>query len=302
MRNANIRNLAQLHFVIFIFGFTSTLGELISIDSTSLVWYRMLIASIFLGIYSLTLKKNELKLDRNLFFRLLLAGFLIALHWITFFEAIKLVGISITLSMLSSAAFFTALLEPIFYKRKLLFYELFLGAIAIAGILLIYDTSPESWFGILIAIIAAFLAALFTLINGKLIIYKPPAIITFYEMLTGTFCISIYLVFTEGFNNDFFRLNNKDILWLIILGSVCTAYAINVATAVMKTISPFSVMLTVNLEPIYGIILAFLIFGESQLMDTNFYIGLSIIILSVLSNSIYKSYKLKPKNKPSSPL
>ena len=204
--------------------------------------------------------------------------------------------------MLSSAALFTAFLEPIFYKRKLLLYELFFGALAVVGMLLIYNTSPEGWLGILIAIIAAALAALFALINGKLIAHKPPSIITFYEMLVGTVCISIYLLFTTGFNNDFFNLSNTDILWLVILGSLCTAYAINVATAVMKTISPFSVMLTVNLEPVYGIILAFLIFGEDQLMDTKFYIGLTIIILAVLLNSIYKSNKLKPKKRPSNSL
>ena len=302
MRNANTKNLVQLHFVIFIFGFTSILGELISINSVALVWYRMLIASILLGGYVLILKKDDLKLDRHLSFRLLMAGALIALHWVAFFEAIKLVGISITLSMLSSAALFTAFLEPVFYKRKLLLYELFFGALSVVGMLLIYNTSPEGWLGILIAIIAAALAALFALINGKLIAHKPPSIITFYEMLVGTVCISIYLLFTTGFNNDFFNLSNTDILWLVILGSLCTAYAINVATAVMKTISPFSVMLTVNLEPVYGIILAFLIFGEDQLMDTKFYIGLTIIILAVLLNSIYKSNKLKPKKRPSNSL
>ncbi|MEK9603368.1 MAG: EamA family transporter, partial [Flavobacteriaceae bacterium] len=205
-----------------------------------------------------------------------------------FFKAIKMVGISPTLAMLSSGALMTAVLEPIVYKRKFLLYELVFGVMALSGMILIFNATPEDWTGMFLALIATFLGVLFTLINGKLIQQNSSTLITFYQMMIGFVFISLYLLFTGAFEPVFFTISAHDFLWLLILGTVCTAYAITGAIAVMRELNPFTIMLIINMEPLYGIVLALVIFGESELMNTEFYLGLTIILTAIFSNSIVK--------------
>lgn len=297
MPQKGISNLIHYHFIVFVFGFTSILGALISIEALDLVWYRMLIASLFLGFFLLLFKKRRFKVPRSQHLSLLTAGFLIAVHWVVFFKAIKMVGISPTLAMLSSGALMTAILEPIVYKRKFLLYELIFGIMALSGMILIFNATPEDWKGMFLALIATFLGVLFTLINGKLIQQNSSTIITFYQMLIGFVFISMYLLFTGTFEPVFFSISTHDFLWLLILGTVCTAYAITGAIAVMKELNPFTIMLIINMEPLYGIVLALVIFGESELMNTEFYLGLTIILTAIFSNSIVKfRNRLSQKN------
>jgi len=291
MLNTRAKSILHFHFIVFIFGFTSILGVLIEKEAIALVWYRMLIASVFLTLFIFFFNKKKFEFSYNLLYKLVAAGFLIAAHWVSFFYAIKMVGVSPTLAMLSSGALMTAILEPVFYKRKILFYEVLFGGITMIGMFVIFKTSPDDWLGMLVALIATVLGVFFTLINGLLIKENSSVIITLGEMITGVGFISLFLLFGGGFDVSFFTITTSDFLFLMLLGTVCTAYAITFSIEVMKQLNPFTIMLIINMEPIYGILLALLIFGESELMSSDFYIGLLIILFAIVSNSIVKVYK-----------
>lgn len=291
MLNNRAKSILHFHFIVFIFGFTSILGVLIEKEAIALVWYRMLIASVFLTLFIFFFNKKKFEFSYNLLYKLVAAGFLIAAHWVSFFYAIKMVGVSPTLAMLSSGALMTAILEPIFYQRKILFYEVLFGGITMIGMFVIFKTSPDDWLGMLVALIATVLGVFFTLINGLLIKENSSVIITLGEMITGVGFISLFLLFGGGFDVSFFTITTSDFLFLMLLGTVCTAYAITFSIEVMKQLNPFTIMLIINMEPIYGILLALLIFGESELMSSGFYIGLLIILFAIVSNSIVKVYK-----------
>ena len=291
MINKRAKSILHFHFIVFIFGFTSILGVLIDKEAIALVWYRMLIAAFFLILFIFFFNKQKIELNNTFLYNLVAAGFLIAAHWVSFFYAIKMVGVSPTLAMLSSGALMTAILEPIFYKRKIFLYEVFFGGITLIGMLIIFKTSPDDWLGMLVALIATVLGVFFTLINGFLIKDNSSVIITLGEMIVGVGFISLFLLFEGGFDVSFFKINTSDFLYLIILGTVCTAYAITFSIEVMKQLNPFTIMLIINMEPIYGIFLALMIFGESELMSSGFYIGLLIILGAIISNSFIKVYK-----------
>lgn len=301
MPNAKLFNYLHLHFIVFVWGFTAILGELISIEALPLVWYRMLLASGFIYIY-IHIKKIRLIVSRKLFFALFFAGIVIALHWITFFAAIKVSNISITLAMLSTGAFFTSILEPIFYKRKIVWYEVLFGLMVITGLYIIFKVEGDYLTGIIYALCSAFLSSIFSLINGKVAQKYNPSMISFYELLSGVGVVTIYLfgmtIFgdtTEGFTVSFFQLSTSDWALIAILASICTAYAFIGSVQVMKYLSPYTVMLTTNLEPVYGILLAFLIFGETEKMNPQFYYGAIIILCTVILNGIFKNTKKRKR-------
>ena len=295
MPNDKLRSYLHFHVIVFIWGFTAVLGALISLDAVPLVWYRMLIASGFIFLY-IKWRKRDLKLTRRKLVVLIIAGMVIALHWLTFFGAIKVSNVSITLALLSTGAFFTSILEPIFYKRKFVGYEILFGLLVIVGLYIIFQVETKYTLGIVLGLISAFLSAVFTLINGKLIKDTAPSVISFYELVTGVVAISIYLAIMtfssggdKGFNLAFFTVSAEDWLYLLILASICTAYAFIAAVAVMKHLSPYTIMLTINLEPIYGIFLAFLIFGSKEQMNPQFYYGALLILSTVILNGILKT-------------
>ncbi|WP_378176723.1 DMT family transporter [Aquimarina sp. SS2-1] len=297
MPNAKLQNYLHFHFIVFVWGFTAILGELISIEALPLVWYRMLMASGFIFIY-VRIRKIPLKISKKLLVTLCVAGAIIALHWITFFAAIKVSNVSITLAVLSTGAFFTSILEPIFYKRKLIWYEVVFGLMVIGGLYIIFSVEGDYFLGIVYAICSAFLSSVFSLINGKVAQQYSPSMISFYELVSGVGLVTAYLFILsffgsddEGFSLSFFQLSVSDWVYLIILASVCTAYAFIGSVQVMKYLSPYTVMLTINLEPIYGIVLAYLIFGDSEKMNLGFYYGALIILGTVVLNGIFKNIK-----------
>lgn len=297
MPNAKLQNYLHFHFIVFIWGFTAILGELITIEALPLVWYRMLMASGFIYLFIL-FRKVSLKISKKLFLILGIAGVIIALHWITFFAAIKTSNVSITLAVLSTGAFFTSILEPIFYKRKLIWYEVVFGLMVICGLYIIFNVEGDYVVGIMYAICSAFLSSVFSLINGKIAQQYSPSMISFYELLSGVGFITIYLFAIsflgtegEGFSKSFFQLSTSDWIYLVILASVCTAYAFIGSVQVMKYLSPYTVMLTINLEPVYGIVLAYLIFGDAEKMNPGFYYGALIILGTVVLNGIFKNLK-----------
>lgn len=307
MQNARLGSYLNFHLIVFIWGFTAVLGALISIDSIPLVFFRMGLASIFIYAY-IRYKQIDISLDRKSFLGFAVAGVIIALHWLTFFGAIKVANVSVTLACMSTGAFFTAILEPLFYKRKFIAYELVFGMLVVGALYMIFEVQPEYQLGIVLALISAFLSAVFTLINGRFIAHHNPTKISFYELLIGTVCIVGYLVFAKAdsfFSISFFNLSSSDWIYLFVLASLCTAYAFIAAVKVMKHLSPYTIMLTINLEPVYGILLAFFIIGDSEKMEPKFYYGALIIILVVIVNGIFKNMKTSsrfPNNKKRDPL
>lgn len=289
MPNAKLKSYLSLHLIVFIWGFTAILGALITINAEALVWYRMLFAAVFLFIFIL-FKKESFRIPVRELVKLLFVGLLIATHWIFFFKAIHTANVSITLAIFSSGAFLASILEPIFYKRKLLWYEVFFGLVIIAALALILQVEINYFIGMLYAFFSVFIGVLFTLLNGKLIERHEPTVITFYEFLAGIIFISVYFLFQNKFNFQFFKLSPNDWILLLILSSICTAYAFTVSVKLMRTLSPYTIMLTTSLEPVYGIILAYFIIGGKEKMSVEFYIGAFIIVLTVILNGIIKHY------------
>ena len=290
MQNDNLKSYLHLHVIVFIWGFTAILGKLISLQALDLVWYRMLFASAIMTFVVL-LSKERVKVPFNVLIGFIVCGIIIAAHWLTFYQAIKVSNVSITLACLSTGAFFASILEPIFYKRSVIWYELIFGVIVVIGLGIIFNVETKYTTGIYLAVTSAFFSALFSVINGKYAKEYDPNIISLYELSSGVFFISIYLFFVGSFTPAFFALSINDLIWLFLLSSICTAYAFSASVKVMKFLSPFTVMLTINLEPIYGIILALLIFDDTEEMSPLFYIGALIILATVIANGIVKSYK-----------
>ncbi|MFI1743473.1 DMT family transporter [Thalassobellus sediminis] len=295
MQNAKLKNYFHLHFLVFIAGFTAILGDLITIEAIPLVWFRMVIAAILMFVY-IKIAKIKLKINLKSLLRLSIAGIIIALHWITFFASIKEANISIALAMFSTGAFFASLIEPIIFKRSIIKYEIVFGIIVVIGVFIITQSEIKYLTGIILGISSAFFSSLFAVLNGKFLKQHTATIISFYEFLSGVFFISLYIIFFgEGFSVEFFNLIQLDFVYLFILASVCTAYAFIASVYVMKLISPYTVVLTYNLEPIYGIIMALILFPEKEKMSTYFYYGATIIIATVLLNGLIKNSSIRKR-------
>jgi drug/metabolite transporter (DMT)-like permease len=278
-------NQLRLHFIVFLWGFTGILGALISLDAFELVFYRMGLAILTLWIWAFW-RKKEVRVNPKQLGYYLMAGAVIAVHWVTFFHAIKVSNVSITLSCMSTVAVFVSILEPILYKRPFKLQEILLALLGVAGLVLIFGFESEYRIGIITAVTSAFLAAVFSTVNGLLVRNDSAVKISMYELSGGWLVMVIYLAITGAFQNGLPTLVGLDLLWLMILGTVCTAYAFIVSVDVMRELSPFTVVLTINLEPVYGIILALLIFGSDETMSPFFYLGTLIILVSVVLNGL----------------
>lgn len=297
MPNARLKDYLHLHFLVFIAGFTAILGKEISAGATAIVWYRMAIAAVLMFIYIKLIKLN-IRVSKKTIVQFSAAGIIIALHWITFFESIKQSNISIALAMFSSGAFFASFIEPIFFKRRILPYEIFFGLVVILGVFLITSSELNYLNGIVLGLLSALFSTLFAVINGRFIERYNATVISFYEFISGVIFLSLFIHFSGiHFNEEFFTLSKLDWVFIFILASVCTAYAFIGAVEVMRYISPFTVILTYNLEPIYGIILALFLFPETEKMSSQFYIGAVLIIVMVLLDAILKNRKANRRKK-----
>ena len=293
MRKNNLKHYLHLHFLVFIAGFTAILGEVISIGSIALVWHRMFIALLLTFLFLIYKGYNLIINTKNLL-KFSIAGIIIALHWITFFEAIEQSNISITLAMFSTGAFFASLLEPIFFKRKVRPVEIILGFLVICGVFIILNANINSFIGVVLGITSALLASLFSVLNGKLVQKNNPVVISFYEFLSGVIFILLYLIFSGNLAElTITSLISYDYLYIFILGSICTAYAFIASVHILKYLSPYTLVLTYNLEPVYGILLAIFIFPETEKMEFSFYVGTLIILSTIIINSILKYRKSK---------
>ena len=293
MQKDNIRHQIHLHFLVFIAGFTAILGKLITNSPISIVWHRMFIALIVIFLF-VAITRKKLKTSYQNIFKYAILGFVISLHWITFFMSIDYSNVTIALSMMSTTAFFTSFIEPFFFSRKIIAHELLLSILVIIAIFLILNSELNYSVGIILGIFSAFFASIFSVLNGLLIKNEKAYKISFYEFLFGVVFISILLIITGRLDDllieSFFSVNY---LYISILGVVCTAYAFIAAVYLLNYITPYSAVLTYNLEPVYGILLALIIFGESEQMSSNFYIGLLLILFSVFLNFYLKKYNKK---------
>jgi len=283
-----------LHLTIVIFGLTGILGKLITIDSYLLVWYRLGIALIGLLFY-FAVTKFSLKISKRELIRTSLVGIIIAVHWVTFFEAIKQSNVSVALVCFSSSTLFTAILEPIYFKRKIKAYELIFGILIITGLYFIFSFEFKYLIGMILSVVSAALASWFTVLNGILIKKTKAKLISFYELLGAFIVVSIYLLITKNGDVTQFSVPIEDVKWLIILGTLCTAFAFIISVEVMKKISPYTVTISVNLEPIYSIVLALLIWPESETMSFGFYMGTIIVIATIFLNALFKNKFSKEK-------
>lgn len=281
------RNLLLLHLTVLVWGFTGILGALITVTAVHLVWYRVLIASLSLFVYFKCTKKS-IRISRKLFLKFVLTGGLVGLHWFLFFQSIKMANVSVTLVCMSSLTLFTALLEPLFNKQRVAHLELLVGLLIICGIYLIFKFESQYVTGIILGLLCAFCASLFTIINGKFIKHSTAAIISFYEMLGAWLWLSLFLLFSGGFTAEM-MLQRKDLIYLLLLGTVCTSAAYVAGVSVMKELSAFRVALITNLEPIYGILLALIIFKQEEKMSAGFYSGALLVLGAVFLYPILKT-------------
>lgn len=284
--------LYRLHFIVFLWGFTAILGKLIHTEAAGLVFFRMLFASIFLFIYIRFVKKENLKISKKIFFKLAIIGGFMAFHWFCFFTSIKVANVSIALSCLSLSTLFAALLEPIIFKRKIDFSEIIMGIVMVICMGLIFKTEFQHKIGIIYGIICAFFGTVFSVLNGKIFGKTSAGNIIFYEIFSGWVILSILYIFT-GQIIEIGNVSWRDIGLITLLAGVFTAFPMLESVQLMKYISPFTLILTVNLEPIYGIILAYFIFGQSEQMSPVFYTSSAIMILAIIINGVIKAKKQK---------
>jgi drug/metabolite transporter (DMT)-like permease len=267
------------------------MGALCSLDAIPLVVYRMLLSSLGLAVYFAIFHPTYFRLERSLWVKVILGGVIIGVHWVTFFHAVKVAGVSLTLSMMATGAFITAMIEPLINKRKILGYELLFGGLIAVGVGMIFQAEYEHLYGISIALLSAFLSSVFTILNTQLVKQGKAITLSFYELLVGAVFGIGFVIFSGNYTLEAFELRQWDWLWIILIAWVCTSYAFNISIKVMQHLSPFTVMLIINLEPVYGILLSLAIWGDEELMSFRFYLGFIIVIGAILLNGIYKRKK-----------
>lgn len=286
----------HLHFIVLIWGFTAILGLLIDMPSVEVVFFRTLIAAFGLFILLKIWKKKTSLGNRRDYLIILGTGTLIAAHWILFFLSAKISNVSVCLAGMATCSLWTSLIEPISQKRKVKGFEVVLSIIAFIGIGIIFNVEFDYLSGLLLAVASAFISAVFTVINGRLAKRHDPYVITYYEMIGACFSIVLFFPIYRLFFVDAIILNPTplDLIYLGVLAIVCTVYAYSISVELMKRMSAFSINLVVNLEPVYGIILALIIFGASEEMSPGFYMGTLLILTSVLLYPLFnRRYKKK---------
>jgi drug/metabolite transporter (DMT)-like permease len=269
--------LTSLHLMIVILGFTGVFGKIISLDAIHLVWYRMSIAFVSLALF-LLFKKQLFSISKKNFFGILGVGALVTIHWLCFFQSIKVSTVSVAVVCMATSSLFSALIEPLFFKRKLLAYEVIMGIIVVVALAFVMGTETRYLMGYFYGIMAALFGTLFTLFNAKYIKKVGAAQITMIEMLAGVIIISCLLLFQQDYAAFTTLISATDFTYLLILGTVCTALVFVWMTEIMRHITPYSLIMAINMEPIYSILLALFIFKDSEFMSPSFYIGGSIII------------------------
>jgi drug/metabolite transporter (DMT)-like permease len=270
-------------------GFTGILGKLIHLDAFVIVWHRVLIAFVALGIGLVYLKKSfKINSTTNLW-KVFGVGIIVALHWMTFYKSIQLSTASLGILCLSTTTIHVTWLEPLIMKRKFSWIEFGLGLLVIYGIYFVSsDFKADDFEALAYGLTSALCAALFSVFNARLAQDIPSSTITFYELLIGFIFMSVVLLFTGDLNENLFTMTMSDFLWLLFLGILCTSFAFLATIEVVKRLGAFTVSLSINLEPVYTILLAIVILNENELLGFQFYMGSAIIVIVVIANALIK--------------
>ncbi|MBO9566535.1 MAG: DMT family transporter [Niastella sp.] len=283
----------QLHGAVVLAGLTGILGRLIDLNEGLLVWYRLMITAVTLWVLFFFTKKLQRTSFREVL-KIVGVGAIAALHWVTFFGSIKYSNVSVGVVCFSAIGFFTAIFEPIIARKKMNWVELLLGLIAVIGISLIFHFDPQYKTGIIVGLISAWLGCLFPIFNRQLLQKHTAETVTLYELSGGFLFLSVLLPFyLNYFPADHLLPGWTDLIWLLILAWLCTVWAFHLSMNALKKISAFTVNLTYNLEPLYSIVLAFLLFREDKQLADSFYLGLLLIVISVLLQNwfFYRAHK-----------
>lgn len=281
-----------MHFLVLIWGSTAVIGKLIDLPSVEVVLFRTLIAAMVLFVWLKLSNRDFKSISRKSLLPQLGTGVLMAAHWILFFLSARISNVSVCLAGLATCSLWTAFLEPIFYRKRINKFDVLLGLIALTGMLIILNVEFHYWKGLLLGIISALLSSIFTILNAGFVRKgQDPFVVTFYEMVGAIAIIVLFMPFYYTIQGSVeLTPSLSDWAWLLFLSVVCTVYAYSIAVKLMKDISPFVMNLTVNLEPVYGIILAILIFGDREEMSSGFYLGGLLILLAVLIYPVLNKY------------
>lgn len=285
----------QLHTAVFLAGFTGILGKLIALNEGLLVWYRLMITAVTLWVLYYFQKKIKW-ISRDSLFKVTGVGIIAAVHWVTFYASIKIANVSVALVCFSSIGFFTAIMEPVILKHRVNFAEVLLGILTIAGIYLIFHFDPRFKTGIIIGIVSAFLGCLFPIFNRKFLRSMSSETVTLYELTGGFLFLTIIIPFyLHWFPTDKIIPGLTDFALLLVLSWGCTVVAFSLSMKALQKISAFTVNLTYNLEPLYGILMAFIVLREHKSLESSFYWGLSLIGISVIIQTIliYRKHKTR---------
>lgn len=285
------RDYLKLHFIVFLWGFSAILGMLVSIPAVEMVFYRSILAAIGMGAV-IIFSRGQFSVSGNDLIKLLLIGFIVSLHWISFFASARVSNVSVSLVGFATNSLWTALLEPWFNNTRFKKYEIVLGVLVLSGLYIIFSFDFQYKFGLFLGVVAGFTSALFSVLNSRMVKKISSRTITFYEMIgvalgTALFFPIYKITWAE---NNLLQLTPSgwDWLWIGLLAGGCSVYAYTVAIELMKRISVFMIQLTLNLEPVYGIIMAVIIFGQKEKMTANFYIGTLIILSAVVIYPLIK--------------
>jgi drug/metabolite transporter (DMT)-like permease len=281
-----------LHVIVFIWGFSPILGRYITANAWQLVWFRILITIAVMFVYLKT-SKYSFHVSKKDFWKLVGTGLIIMVHWLAFYGAIKVSNISVTMVAFSTGTLFSSIIEPILFKRKIRLYEVVIGLIIIAAIALIFSIETQFWLGIVLGIFAAFTSSLFGVFNSLFAQRMRPGIISFYELSAALLGLTLFIALLGGFTPAFFKLDKDSILGLLLLSLVCTVFPFIASVNLSKYISPYTIVLTVNLETVYGIIWAILFYRENRELSPSFYFGVFIILAAIFLNSYLRKISEK---------
>ncbi len=281
----------KLHFIVFLWGFSAILGKLVTIPAVELVFFRAIFAALGMGLVMLFMK-DSFKVSKPDLVKLILIGLIVALHWIAFFGSARIANVSVSLVGFATNSLWAAFLEPWFNRTKLKKFEVILGLIVILGLYIIFSFDFQYKAGLLLGILAGFTSALFSVFNSKMVKHIAPRSITFYEMIGVFIGAALFLPIYKNTSLSDGSLQllppAMDLFYIAVLAGVCSVYAYTVAVELMKRVSVFMIQLTLNLEPVYGIIMAVIIFGQNEKMNANFYIGTIVIMSAVVIYPLLK--------------
>ena len=281
----------KLHFIVFLWGFSAILGKLVSLPAVEMVFYRSILAALGMGIVMLA-TKGSFEVGKAALLKLFLIGFIVAFHWVAFFGSARVANVSVSLVGFATNSLWAALLEPWFNRSRVKKFELLLGLVVLLGLYVIFSFDFQYKLGLFLGVVAGFTSALFSVFNAKMVRTIPAYTITFYEMIGAFIGLGLFFPLYKATwaPDGILHLlpTSMDWIYIALLAGVCSVYAYSTAVELMKKISVFMIQLALNLEPIYGIIMAVIIFGSEEKMGANFYVGALIIMAAVILYPVLK--------------